>query len=153
LATLIYSDLKPGEAGWKHAELHASRRCEPYRDTSHRPRWCWLEQKDHDDDLQQSNASSERSLSIADRVPTTQHIHSRWTRAEPERRVMKTIIKRHAIWNRLLAVAERQPGEMLTNRSLLSGKVTYGLLTGGARYAWRRLELWARNRERARSPV
>jgi hypothetical protein len=66
---------------------------------------------------------------------------------------MKTIIKRHAIWNRLLAVAERQPGEMLTNRSLLSGKVTYGLLTGGARYAWCRLELWAKNRERARSPV
>ena len=69
-----------------------------------------------------SSASITIIMTTASHVSCSpQHIQ---TRAESERRVMKTIIKRHAIWNRLLA-ATGQPTTVRT--SLLSRRVTYGV--------------------------
>jgi hypothetical protein len=70
---------------------------------------------------------------------STQHIQ---TRAESERRVMKTIITRHAIWDRLLAATACVSGPFCSSR------VTYGV-AGRTMFD----APLVKNREAARSPA
>lgn len=109
--------------GEMHGELHASRKCcrpEPRLTVTN---WCRLEQKDREHQCWSIVCIVHYNIIYN---ITCQSFSSACiqTRAESERRVMKTIIKRHAIWNRLLA-ATGQPTTVRT--SLLSSRVTYGV--------------------------